>query len=200
MLALGVFKIQKVASLQVRECRVDELDATRVDDENVGVLSDERTCRVMEERKSRLAILLDLFDGVLHLIHDKAPFHAVVVRAATDDIVLAGRGRYEPDVAALPSGKNSAWNRPLVVIPAFRFAGDRRCSTDEAADDRLSIDVLQIKFVLAFHRGIGMDQHVSLGIEDKNVRLFLPPAAAGETEVGKGRFPFCADKLCRVIY
>jgi len=44
----------------------------------------------MKERKSRRAMFLDLSDGIFHRIHDKGPFHAVVVRAATDHVTIAG--------------------------------------------------------------------------------------------------------------
>ena len=45
-----------------------------------------------------------------------------------------------------------------------------------------------------------MEQHVSLEIQHKDVRLSLLPAAAGDTKVGKGRFPFCVDQLRCVVY
>ncbi len=42
-----------------------------------------------------------------------------------------------------PVREKPARNRPLVVVPALRFARRRRCRVDEALDDRSAVDVFQ---------------------------------------------------------
>jgi hypothetical protein len=86
------------------------------------------------------------------------------------------------------------------VIPAFRFAGNRHCGIKESSDDGFPVDVFQIQPVLAFQRRIGMNQHVPLRIQHKDVALPLPPAAAGDTEIAKRCFSFAANQLCRVCH
>lgn len=145
-------------------------------------------------------MLLHLADGVRHRINRKGPLHPVVVHAAADDVALAGRPLHESHIAALPPREEPAGNRPLIVIPAFRLVRGSRCGADEATDDGLSVDVFQIQLVLAFQRRIGVDEHVSLEIEDKDVFLFVSPTAARTTELAKRRFALCADQLSRVSH
>ena len=86
-------------------------------------------------------------------------------RAALEAEVLGGA---EPGMLAYLDGIAVGWcrvgpreelprHRPLIVIPSVALAGDRRCGTDEPADDRLAAvnrgvrrDPLQQ--IRAFHR------------------------------------------------
>jgi len=199
-LALGVLQIEEVAPLQVREARIDQIDAVHVEHEDVGVLGDERSGRIMKQRKRRRAKLLDLSDGVPHRIHHEGPFHAVVVKAAADHVALARGCGHRPHVAALPARQQSAGDRPLIVVPAFRFAGQAQCGIDQPPDDGFAVDVLQVQHVAAFHLRIGMNPHVPLGVQHKDVGRFLAPAAAGDAEVVKRRFALAADQLGRVFH
>jgi hypothetical protein len=85
------------------------------------------------------------------------------------------------------------------VVPAFALTWHQRCRVDDAADDRFSVDVFQIDFILAFKRRVWMNQHVSLCIQNEDVALVLAPTAAGLAEFFERRIALRLDEICCIV-
>ena len=116
-----ILYVNRVAPDQTGKSGIDQLDPIHREDKNVRILGEKRTGSVIEKWIRGFTEFPNLSDRIPDGVDNKSLLHAVVVGAAADHPVPPGRGLHPAHVRAFPARQHPAGNRPLVMIPAFRF-------------------------------------------------------------------------------